>query len=114
VEALDGAVAARRLLTDPSIEAEGKRELATGIFGDKVGQATASVLAAAAGGRWGGGRDLTDGLEIAGVAAYTRSADAAGQGDALENELFEAGRIIHDSAELRQVVSDKTISPDAK
>ncbi len=114
VEVLDGTVAARRVLTDPSIEATGKRTLVAGIFADKVGQATTSVLDAAVGGRWAAGRDLTDGLEIAGVAAYTRAADAAGQGEALENELFEAGRIIHDSPELRQVVSDKSVPAAAR
>lgn len=114
VEALDGAVAARRILTDPSIEAAGKRKLVAGIFDGKISQPTASVLDAAVGGRWAAGRDLTDGLEIAGVAAYTRAADEAGQGAALENELFEAGRIIHDSAELRQVVSDKSVPASAK
>jgi len=114
VEALDTAVAARRLLTDPSIEAGGKRSLVAGIFGGKVSAATTSVIDAAVSGRWAAGRDLTDGLEIAGVAAFTRSADAAGQGDVLENELFEAGRVIHESAELRQVVADRTVPAAAK
>lgn len=112
--ALDGAVAARRILTDPSIEAAGRRELATGIFGGKVSDATLGVITAAVDGRWAAGRDLTDGLEIAGVAAYTRAADAAGTGDALENELFEAGRIIHGDAELRGVVTDRKIPAEAK
>ena len=114
VEILDGAVAARRVLTDPSIDAAGKRKFVGGIFDGKVSQATAAVLDAAVGGRWAAGRDLTDGLEIAGVAAYTRAADAAGQGEVLENELFEAGRVIHDSAELRQVLSDKAVAAPAK
>lgn len=114
VEALDGAVAARRVLTDPSIDPAGKRQLVAGIFGGKVGAATASVLDAAVSGRWAAGRDLTDGLEIAGVAAFTRAADQAGAGDVLENELFEAGQIIHDAAELRQTVSDRSIPAAAK
>ncbi|GAA2092443.1 F0F1 ATP synthase subunit delta [Aeromicrobium tamlense] len=114
VEALDSAVAARRVLTDPSIEADGKRTLAAGIFDGKVSQDALAVLQAAVGGRWAAGRDLTDGLEIAGVAAFTRAADEAGRGDELENELFEAGRVIHQSDELRQVVSDKTVPVAAK
>ncbi|MET1133582.1 MAG: F0F1 ATP synthase subunit delta [Aeromicrobium sp.] len=114
VEALDSAVAARRVLTDPSIEAEGKRTLAAGIFGGKVSPDTLAVLNAAVGGRWAAGRDLTDGLEIAGVAAFTRAADEAGRGDELENELFEAGRVIHEAPELRQVVSDRSVPVEAK
>lgn len=114
VSALDGAVAARRLLTDPSIDAEGKRQLAAGIFGGKVSDATTSVLDAAVSGRWAAGRDLTDSLELAGVAAFTRAADAAGQGEQLENELFEAGQVIHQSDELRQIIADRTIAAPAK
>lgn len=114
VEALDGAVAARRLLTDPSIETEGKRSLVAGIFGAKVSEATTSVLDAAVSGRWAAGRDLTDSLELAGVAAFTRAADAAGQGEELGNELFEAGQVIHESQELRQVVSDPSVAPERK
>lgn len=114
VAALDSAVAVRRVLTDPSVDAEGKRQLVAGIFGDKVSDATRSVLDAAAGGRWGAGRDLTDGLEIAGVAAHTRAADQAGLGEQLENEVFEAGRIVHGNAELRSVVADRGIRAEAK
>ncbi len=114
VEVLDGAVAARRVLTDPSIDAAGKRTLVGSIFADKVSQETAGVLNAAVGGRWAAGRDLTDGLEIAGVAAYTRAAEAAGEAGRLEDELFEASRVIHDSAELRQIVSDKAVAASAK
>lgn len=114
VAALDGAVAARRILTDPSVEAAGRRELATGIFGGKVGDATLGVIGAAVEGRWAAGRDLTDGLEIAGVAAWTRAADAAGTGEALENELFEAGRIVHGDPGLREVLTDRKVSNEAK
>lgn len=114
VSALDNAVAARRVLTDPSTEAEGKRNLAAGIFEGKVAPDTLGVLSSAVSGRWAAGRDLTDGLEIAGVAAYTRAADEAGQGDVLENELFEAGRVIHDSDDLRRVVSDRSVPASAR
>ena len=114
VEALDTAVAARRLLTDPSIEAAGKRSLVAGIFGGKVSAGTTSVLDAAVSGRWGAGRDLTDGLELAGVSAFTRAADAAGQGALLENELFDAGRVIHDAPELRDAIADPSVPAAAK
>ena len=114
VEALDSAVAARRVLTDPSIEADGKRTLAAGIFDGKVSQDALAVLQAAVGGRWAAGRGLTDGLELAGVAASTRAADAAGQGALLENELFDAGRVIHDAPELRDAIADPSVPPAAK
>lgn len=114
VAALDGAVAARRILTDPSIDAAGKQTLVEGIFGGKVSDATRTVLDAAVSGRWAAGRDLTDGLEIAGITAYTRAADAAGEGDVLENEVFEAGQVVHQNADLRAVISDRSVPTQAK
>lgn len=114
VSVLDVAVAVRRVLTDPSIEASGKHTLVASVFGDKVSAPTLAVLDAAVGGRWGASRDLTDGLEIAGVAAFTRAADGQGTGDRLENELFEAGRVIHDNPALREVVLDGSVPAAAK
>lgn len=114
VGVLDRAVAARRVLTDPSVDVDGKRRLAGEIFGDRVGADTKSVLDAAVGGRWAAARDLTDGLELAGVVALARSAEAAGQGDALVSELFQAGQVIHDTPELRRAVSDRTVPVDAR
>lgn len=114
VSVLDGAPALRRVLTDPSTEDDAKAGLAAQVFGDKVGADTLAVLDAAVRGRWGSSRDLADGLETAGVTAQVASADAAGDLDALENELFEVGRLVRTDAELRQVISDRALPADAK
>ncbi|KRC64379.1 hypothetical protein ASE12_06120 [Aeromicrobium sp. Root236] len=114
VSTLDGAPALRRVLTDPSTEAEAKVGLAKQVFGGQVSADTLAVLNAAVSGRWASMRDLTDGLETAGVAAEVAAADAAGELDALETELFEVERIVRSDADLRQVVSDRGIPADAK
>src|SRR4051794_9234544 len=108
--ALDATPSIRRVLTDPSNEAEARSGLAASVFGGKVSAATLAVLDVAARGRWAGGRDLSDAVELAGLAAYVASADRAGELDGVENQLFEAQRIIDGERELRSVLSDRTIA----
>jgi F-type H+-transporting ATPase subunit delta len=114
VSTLDREPALRRVLTDPSTEATAKAGLAEQIFGAKVSADALNIVKVAVSGRWASGRDLTDGLETAGVTALVAAADAAGQLDALETELFEIGRFVRSDAELRQVVSDKATPTAAK
>ena len=112
--ALDRTPSMRRVLTDPATDAEARSGLAATVFDDKVQKATLVILAVAARGRWASGRDLPDALEIAGVAAHVAAADRDGTLDALENELFEAQRIIDEERELRSVLSDRNIDPAHK
>lgn len=114
VAAIDGAPALRRILTDPSTDASAKRGLVSSIFAAKLGASAISILQAAATGRWNSPRDLTDGLEIAGVSAVVAAADAAGDLDALETEVFEIGRLVSSDDELRGVIADRTVTADAK
>ena len=114
VATLDREPALRRVLTDPSTESEAKAGLAEQVFGGKISADALTVLRVAVSGRWASGRDLTDGLETAGVTALVASADSAGDLDAVETELFEVGRFVRSDAELRQVVSDRGLPSSAK
>lgn len=114
VTAIDGAPALRRVLTDPSTDAKGKQGLVKDVFGGTLGKVAVQVLDAAVAGRWASPRDLTDGLETAGVAAQVAAADAAGELDALETELFDIGRVVHADDELASIVGDRTIPAAAK
>jgi F-type H+-transporting ATPase subunit delta len=112
--ALDATPAVRRVLTDPSTEADARSGVAASVFGGKIGAATAAVVDAAARGRWTGGRALTDAIEVAGLAAHVAAADRAGTLDSVETELFEAQRLIDAERELRATLSDRTIPADRK
>jgi len=114
VDAIDGTPALRRILTDPSTDSGAKQGLVKDVFGGKLSAGAVSVLDAAVAGRWARARDLTDGLETAGVAAQVAAADAAGELDALETELFEIGRLVRSDDELRGVVSDRSVPAEAK
>lgn len=109
VAALDSSPALRRVLTDPSTEDEAKRGLATSVFGKAVSAATIEVVRTAAGARWSAGRDLTDGLEVAGVVAIVKAAAAAGKVDTLEDELFSVANLVTSTPELRSALSDTTV-----
>lgn len=112
--ALDATPAVRRILTDPSTEADARSGVAASVFGSKVNAATLAVLDAAARGRWSGGRALSDAVEVAGLAAHVAAADAAGSLDTVETELFEAQGLIDHERELRAILSDRTVPSDRK
>lgn len=112
--ALDATPAVRRILTDPSTEADARSGVAASVLGGKVGAQTLAIVDAAARGRWTGGRALADAVEVAGLAAHVAAADRAGTLDAVETELFEAQRLIDGERELRATLSDRTIPPDRK
>jgi len=96
----------RRVATDVSVASEAKAQLVRGIFGDRLDPASLDLVADAAGRRWAATRDLGDALEHLGVIAVVRSAEQRGNADALENELFAFERLVAESPELRDALSD--------
>lgn len=99
-------VAVRRAATDPASPAEAKKKLLAAVFGPHVGAPAAAVIAAAGEMRWAASTDLSVALERLGVGEIVRAADAAGDGDRLESELFAFGRAVADNPGLRDALSD--------
>ncbi|MGZ4722495.1 F0F1 ATP synthase subunit delta, partial [Oryzihumus sp.] len=104
----------RRVATDVSIVPEAKVDLVRQVFGSSLDPASLDLVAEAAGRRWAATRDLPDALELLGVVAVVRSAEAAGQADALEDQLFGFQRLVTDSPELRDALSDPARSREDK
>jgi F-type H+-transporting ATPase subunit delta len=96
----------RRTLTDPSLPATAKAGLVHQIFDGKLAEGSVDVLASAAGRRWAGTRDLGYALEHLGVIAAVKAADAEGEGDRLEQDLFGFGRLVSGNPDLRDALSD--------
>ena len=111
---LDSTPSVRRVLTDPATEPDARSGLAAAVLADKVDVATLGIVDVAAQNRWASGRDLSDAVELAGLAAHVAAADKGGSLDALENELFEAQRLIDEARELRGVLSDRSILAEHK
>lgn len=105
-DALRSQPALRRAATDPSAPAEAKSALARGLFADRLDAAATDLVAEAVTLRWARSTDLAAALEQLGVVALVKAADAAGEGDRLEEELFTFGRAVADNHELRDALSD--------
>jgi F-type H+-transporting ATPase subunit delta len=106
--------ALRRVATDVSVTAQGKGDLIRQVFGEKLDRASLDLVAAAAGRRWAATRDLGDALELLGVIAVVRSAERAGQADALEDQLFSFERLVSQNPDLRDALSDPARSVEDK
>ena len=104
----------RRVVTDVSVTAQGKGDLVRQVFGEKLDRSSLDLVAAAAGRRWAATRDLGDALEQLGVIAVVRSAEQAGQADALEDQLFTFSRLVAENPELRDALSDPARSVEDK
>ncbi|MDR7086431.1 F-type H+-transporting ATPase subunit delta [Aeromicrobium panaciterrae] len=111
---LDATPSLRRILTDPATEPDARVGLLKQVLGDKVSTGTLAILTVAANGRWASSRDLTDGLEISGVAAHVAAAEKDGQLEAMESELFDVGNIVVADSDLRAALTDRTTAASAK
>jgi len=98
--------ALRRAATDPRIEGETKAALVRDVFGPHLGEAAMQVVAESVAHRWAAGHDLPDALAHVAVVSDVKAADARGDGDTLEEELFRFSRTVAEHPELRDALSD--------
>lgn len=106
VDLVDGSPTIRRALTDPSTPADRRQALASHLLQGRVGAPTIDVVRAAVGGRHAGSR-LADALERQGVRALLKTAQADGQLDNVEDQLFRFGRLVDSDSDLRLAVTDR-------
>jgi F-type H+-transporting ATPase subunit delta len=106
VRLLDGEPALRRALTDPTGHAGAKEGLVRGLLGDRLAPVTLDLLISLVQARWSSPRDLADAAEQLAVLAVAARAEAGGQLDDLEDELFRFGRVVAAEPGLRFALSD--------
>ncbi|GAB2812058.1 F0F1 ATP synthase subunit delta [Actinoallomurus bryophytorum] len=111
---LDREHVLRRALSDPARPPEQRGEFAAAVLEGKVAAGTAEFVADVVRLRWTRSIDLTDALERLAVIATVASAEASGDLDDLEDELFRFGRIVEGQPELRGVLADRRVSVDRK
>ncbi len=104
---LDREPGLRRALSDPSRTGEERAGLAAGLLGGRVSDAAAEVVAGLVRARWSEPADLADAAEQLAVLAIAQSAEAAGQLDELEDELFRFSRIVGANPDLRAALSNR-------
>lgn len=114
VATLDAEPTLRRILTEPSVEAEQRSGMARSLLHGKISEEAVQVVEAAVSERWSRSRDLVDALERSAVIAEATKADQTGQYDELEDDLFRFGRILAANTELRDALSDRAAPMGAK
>jgi F-type H+-transporting ATPase subunit delta len=113
VDALEGSGSLRRTLTDPSLPGESKAALVRGLLRGARGPVS-DVAADLVAQRWSAEDDLTEGLEELGFWALLASADAAGELERVEEELFQLSRALVNQREVRQALADTTASAERR
>jgi F-type H+-transporting ATPase subunit delta len=109
---LRSAPALRRVVTDASIDAKAKADLAGNVFGGALGETALGLVKTAVQQRWTAPRDLADVIEELGVLASVRS--AGDDGGKISDELFEVRQLIDGADGLRTVLSDPSRSASDK
>lgn len=104
----------RRALSDPAAEDAAKAGVVDQLFGARLAASTLDIVRAASRSRWSQPRDLLDSLEELAVDSALGAAEAAGQLDEVEDELFRFERILDAEPELRAALTDRTMSMDTK
>jgi len=109
VDVLESSAALRRGLSDPGTPEESRRRLAHGVLDGKVSKAAVNVVAEAAAMRWSGARTMVAAIERQAVRAELARAEAAGQLEETEDELFRFARLVASNPGLRDAVSDRNV-----
>jgi F-type H+-transporting ATPase subunit delta len=111
---LDGQLALRRALSDPAGKPEDRAALAGRLFGSKVSATALDLVETVARLRWSHPIDLVDAFTALATEASLDAADARGELDGVEDELFRFGRIVSGDRELGRILSDRKASAEGK
>ena len=106
---LHGEAGLRRALADPGTAPQARVGLLERVLSDKISGETLEVLRWSVESRWSRARDLEEAIDTLGVEAELASAEAQGQLEEVEDELFRFGRIVESNAELSLALSDLSV-----
>jgi F-type H+-transporting ATPase subunit delta len=111
---LDGQLSLRRALSDPSGKPDDRAALAQRLFAGKVSGTALDLIETVARLRWSHPIDLVDAFMALATEASLDAADARGELDGVEDELFRFGRIVGGDRELGRILSDRKASAEGK
>jgi F-type H+-transporting ATPase subunit delta len=104
----------RRALTDPGVAAEARRALLSDVVGDRLTKPAMPVLAAALELQRTEDREVVGVLEELAAEAAFAKADADGELDRIEDELFRLRTAIAGSPDLQMALADPGVPEDRK
>lgn len=104
----------RSALADSGQSADSRSELARSLLEGRVSPSAVAVVERAVRARWSDDVDLVLGLEVLGDQAAFMSADARGDLDATEDEIFRFGRAVDSSPQLQMALTDPSLPASTK
>jgi len=111
---LSGQLTLRRALSDPAGRPEERAALAQRLFASKLSGTALDLVETVARQRWSRPIDLVDAFTALGTEAALDAADARGELDSVEDELFRFGRIVGGDRELARILSDRKATAEGK
>jgi F-type H+-transporting ATPase subunit delta len=111
---LDGQLTLRRALSDPAGRPEDRAALARRLFDSKISDTAVALVETVARQRWSRPIDLVDAFTALATEASLDAAEARGELDGVEDELFRFGRIVGGDRELGRILSDRKGSAEGK
>ena len=111
---LEAQPSLRRALSDPAGKPEERAALAQRLFGPRLQPVALDVLEVTVRQRWSRPRDLVEAATTLATETALDAADARGELDDVEDELFRFGRIVTGDQQLSRVLSDRTGSAEGK
>lgn len=104
---LDSQLTLRRAMADPAGKPEERAALVERLFGSQVSATALDLVQTIARQRWSRPIDLVDAAIAVATEASLDAADARGELDGVEDELFRFGRIVAGDRELARILSDR-------
>lgn len=111
---LDGQPSLRRALSDASVRPEDRAGLARRLLSAQVSAATLAVVETVAQQRWSRPLDLVEATETLATEAALDAADARGELEGVEDELFRFGRIVAGDADLARILGNRSAPREGK
>jgi F-type H+-transporting ATPase subunit delta len=111
---LEGQPSLRRALADPSGKPEERAALAQRLFGSRLSPVALDIVEVTVRQRWSRPLDLAEATATLATDVALDAAEARGELDDVEDELFRFGRIVAGDRELSRILSDRSASTQGK
>jgi F-type H+-transporting ATPase subunit delta len=104
----DEQPALRRALSDPAGKPADRAGLARRLFGAKLSDDALDIVETVARLRWSRPFDLVEAMSLLATEASLDAAEARGELEDVEDELFRFGRIVEGDRDLSRILADRT------
>ena len=111
---LDANLTLRRAMADPAGKPDDRAGLVRRLFGSQLSSTALDLVETIARQRWSRPIDLVDAAITVATEASLDAADARGELDGVEDELFRFGRIVAGDRELGRILGDRTAPVEGK